>query len=241
VIIFWGVFDMDIKEQLKEMVAKEVVKYVESDMVIGLGSGSTMVYVINEIGKAIREGRMKGIVGVPTSFQSEILGRENGIQIVDFNQIVRIDLAIDGADEVDPEKRLIKGGGGAHTREKYIDYFADRLIVVADESKLVQRLGQHFAVPVEVLPQTYQSVKKRMLQMNGEPQLRMAIKKAGPVITDQGNFILDVKFQVIDDPIQLESELNNIPGVIENGIFTKQVEEVLIGSYSDGKMKLIRL
>jgi len=232
---------VDIKEQLKEMVAKEVMKYVETDMVIGLGSGSTMVYVINEIAKAIEEGRIRKIIGVPTSFQSEILGRELGIQIVDFNQVNRIDLAIDGADEVDPEKRLIKGGGGAHTREKYIDYFADRLIIVVDESKLVQRLGQRFAVPVEVLPQTYQSVKKRLLQMNGEPQLRMAIRKAGPVITDQGNFILDVKFRDIDNPKQMENNLNNIPGVIENGIFTKRVEEVLIGSYSDGKMKLIRL
>lgn len=232
---------MDIKEQLKEMVAKEVMKYVETDMVIGLGSGSTMVYVINEIAKAIEDGRIRKIIGVPTSFQSEILGRELGIQIVDFNQVNRIDLAIDGADEVDPEKRLIKGGGGAHTREKYIDYFSDRLIIVVDESKLVQRLGQRFAVPVEVLPQTYQSVKKRLLQMNGEPQLRMAIRKAGPVITDQGNFILDVKFRDIDNPKQMENNLNNIPGVIENGIFTKRVEEVLIGSYSDGKMKLIRL
>lgn len=232
---------MDVKEELKTLVAREVLKYFESDMIIGLGSGSTMVYVIQQIGQAIKAGKIKRLYGVPTSFQSEILGRENHIQILDFNAIEKIDLAIDGADEVDPEKRLIKGGGGAHTREKYIDYFADRFIVVADDSKLVRKLGERFAVPVEVLPQTYKAVQKKLSQMNGTSLLRMAVKKAGPVITDQGNFILDVKFEMLDNPEKFEREINNIPGVLENGIFTTPVEQVLIGSYSDGKTKLIRI
>src|SRR6056297_3273155 len=144
---------MDVKEELKELVAREVLKYFESDMIIGLGSGSTMAYVIKYIGEALEQGKIKRLYGVPTSFQSEILGRENHIKILDFNAIEKIDLAVDGADEVDPMKNLIKGGGGAHTREKYIDYFAERFIVVADESKLVQNLGKHFAVPIEVLPE----------------------------------------------------------------------------------------
>jgi len=232
---------MEVKEQLKQLVAKVAMEYIKSDMIIGLGSGSTMVYVIEEIGKAIREGLIKGIYGIPTSFQSEILGREHEIQILDFNTIEKIDLAIDGADEVDPMKNLIKGGGGAHTREKYIDYFAERFIVVADESKLVQNLGQKFAVPVEVLPEAYRSVQKKLTHLGAVSQVRMAVKKAGPVITDQGNFILDAKFTSINHPKQLEMEINNIPGVIENGIFTRPVESVLIGSYSDGKAKVIRM
>src|SRR6056297_163491 len=153
-------------EGLKKRVAKEVLSFIENDMVIGLGSGSTMVYVIQEMGQALKAGSIKKLYGVPTSFQSEILGRENHIQILDFNAIEKIDLAIDGADEVDPKKRLIKGGGGAHTREKYIDYFADRFIVVADDSKRVKKLGERFPVPVEVLPQSFQFVQKKLAQMN---------------------------------------------------------------------------
>jgi ribose 5-phosphate isomerase A len=232
---------MKKKEQLKKVVAKEVLKYIETDMVIGLGSGSTMVYVIEEIGNAVKEGMIKRIYGVPTSFQSEILGREHNIKILDFNTIEKIDLAIDGADEVDPKKHLIKGGGGAHAREKYIDYFAERFIVVVDESKLVQALGQKFPVPVEVLPEAYRSVQKKLSNLGAVSQLRMALKKAGPVITDQGNFILDAKFTSLDQPRQLEMNINNIPGVLENGIFTRTVECVLIGSYSDGKAKVIRI
>ncbi|MFW6262547.1 MAG: ribose-5-phosphate isomerase RpiA [Thermotogota bacterium] len=232
---------MDAKGQLKKLVAKEVLEYIESDMVVGLGSGSTMACVIKEIGQAIESKKLKRLYGVPTSFQSEILGRENHIQILNFNVVEKIDLAIDGADEVTSKKLLIKGGGGAHTREKYIDYFADRFIVVADESKLVQRLGQQFPVPVEVLPDAYKSVQRGLLRMNGIALLRMAEKKAGPVITDQGNFILDTKFDSIIHPKRLEMNINNIPGVLENGIFTAPVELVLIGSYSNGKGRVIRI
>src|SRR6056297_4021572 len=166
---------MRVKDALKRLVAKEISAYLEDDMIIGLGSGSTMVYVIREIGKLLKEGKLKRLFGVATSFQSEILGRENGIRIIDFNVADKIDLAIDGADEIDPEKILIKGGGGAHTREKYIDYFAERFLVVADDSKLVRKLGQGFAVPVEVLPQAYRSVQKKLEEMNTIVELRMAV------------------------------------------------------------------
>ncbi len=232
---------MNTKEEMKKNVAEAVMEYLEDDMIIGLGSGSTMAFVIDNVGKRLRDGRFKRIFGVPTSFQAEILGRENGIQILDFNYVDKIDIAIDGADEIDPDKFLIKGGGGAHTREKYVDYYADRFIVVADESKLVEKLGTTFAVPVEVLPQAYKSVLRKLKNMGCVPELRIALKKAGPVITDQGNFLIDAKFERIDDPVELEKTLNNIPGVIENGIFTVKVEAALIGNYSDGKIKVIRL
>ena len=232
---------MNIKEELKKFVARKVMDFVKNDMTIGLGSGSTMVYVIDEIGKKIKTGELKNISGVPTSFQSSILGMENGINILDFNSVKKIDIAIDGADEIDPSKYLIKGGGGAHTREKFIDYYAEKFIVVADESKLVDNLGSTFAVPVEVLPEAYVSVKNILSNMGGMATLRMAMKKAGPVITDQGNFILDTKFENIKNPRQLERDINNIPGVLENGLFTREVETVLIGSYKEGNMNLIRL
>ncbi len=232
---------MNIKEELKKFVARKVMDFVKNDMTIGLGSGSTMVYVIDEIGKKIKTGELKNISGVPTSFQSSILGMENGINILDFNSVKKIDIAIDGADEIDPSKYLIKGGGGAHTREKFIDYYAEKFIVVADESKLVDNLGSTFAVPVEVLPEAYVSVKNILSNMGGMATLRMAMKKAGPVITDQGNFILDTKFETIKNPRQLERDINNIPGVLENGLFTREVETVLIGSYKEGNMNLIRL
>ena len=240
-VIFLRGDGVSVKEDLKKLVASEILQFLKDDMIIGLGSGSTMVFVINKIGEAIKGGKFKRLFGVPTSFQSEILGRENGIQIIDFNVADKIDLAIDGADEIDPEKNLIKGGGGAHTREKYIDYFAERFLVVADDSKLVNKLGQGFAVPVEVLPQAYQSVQKRLDKMNAVTKLRMAVKKAGPVITDQGNFIIDAKFEDIENPKEMEIEINNIPGTLENGIFTTRVEQVLIGNYSDGNMQVIRL
>lgn len=232
---------MNIKEELKKFVAQKAMDFVKNNMTIGLGSGSTMVYVIDEIGKKIKSGELKNISGVPTSFQSSILGMENGINMLDFNSVKKIDLAIDGADEIDPSKYLIKGGGGAHTREKFIDYYADKFIVVADESKLVDSLGSTFPVPVEVLPEAYVSVQYRLKKMGGTAILRMAMKKAGPVITDQGNFILDTTFEMINNPRQMEKEINNIPGVLENGLFTREVEAVLIGSYKEGNMNLIRL
>lgn len=232
---------MNTKEELKKMVAAAVMEYLEDEMVVGLGSGSTMAYVIDNIGKGLRDGHYNKIFGVPTSFQSEILGRENGIQILDFNYVDKIDISIDGADEIDPNKYLIKGGGGAHTREKYVDYYADRFIVVADESKLVNKLGTTFRVPIEVLPQAYKSILRKLEKLDSAPELRIALKKAGPVITDQGNFIIDAKFEGIDNPKELERTLNNIPGVIENGIFTVRVEAALIGNYSDGNTKVIRL
>jgi len=238
---FIGGLMMNIKEELKKFVAQKAMDFVKNNMTIGLGSGSTMVYVIDEIGKKIKSGELKNISGVPTSFQSSILGMENGINMLDFNSVKKIDLAIDGADEIDPSKYLIKGGGGAHTREKFIDYYADKFIVVADESKLVDSLGSTFPVPVEVLPEAYVSVQYRLKKMGGTAILRMAMKKAGPVITDQGNFILDTTFETINNPRQMEKEINNIPGVLENGLFTREVEAVLIGSYKEGNMNLIRL
>jgi ribose 5-phosphate isomerase A len=146
-----------------------------------------------------------------------------------------MDVAIDGADEVDPNKNLIKGGGAAHTREKIVDSLADQFIVVVDGSKLVDRLGSTFLLPVEVLPMAMTPVMRAIEKLGGQPTLRMGVKKAGPVITDQGNMVIDVKFDAIDNPAELEKTINNIPGVLENGLFVGVADLILVGEIEDGK------
>ncbi|MER3494179.1 MAG: ribose 5-phosphate isomerase A [Mastigocladus sp. ERB_26_2] len=220
---------------MKQQVGKAAADLVKSGSIVGLGTGSTTAYAIQYIGERLKSGELKDIVGVPTSFQAEVLAKEYGIPLTTLDAIDHIDIAIDGADEVDPQKNLIKGGGAAHTREKVVDYLADQFIVVVDAGKLVDRLGSVFAVPVEVIPMAVTPVMRAVTQLGGKPELRMAVKKAGPVITDQGNMVIDVKFDSIDDPVNLEKTLNNIPGVLENGIFVNCADLVLIGEVKDGQ------
>ena len=167
------------------------------------------------------------ILGVPTSYQSFFLARDSGIPITTLEEH-DVDIAVDGADEVDPKLNLIKGGGAAHTLEKIVDSTASRFVVIVDGSKIVSELGS-FPVPVEVIPQATRPVKKTLIEMGGSPSMRMAERKDGPVVTDNGNFIFDVKF-TIKNPKKMETEINNIPGVVENGIFSQIVDEVMVGS-----------
>jgi len=146
----------------------------------------------------------------------------------------QIDLAIDGADEVDPGFQLIKGGGACHVREKLVASKANQLLIVVDETKLVQNLNQSFPLPVEVLPNAWKQVQEVISEMNGSSSLRMATKKAGPVVTDQGNLILDVIFKDgIKNPKDIEMKINNIPGVLENGLFVDLTDKVLVGKIED--------
>jgi ribose 5-phosphate isomerase A len=220
---------------MKQEVGKAAAALVESGSIVGLGTGSTTAYAIQFLGDRLKSGELKDIVGVPTSFQAEVLSKQYGIPLTTLDAIDRIDIAIDGADEVDPHKNLIKGGGAAHTREKVVDYLANRFIVVVDSGKLVDRLGSVFPVPVEVIPMAIAPVTRAIEKLGGKPELRMGIKKAGPVITDQGNMVIDVKFDTISDPVNLEKTLNNIPGVLENGIFVNCADIVLIGEVKDGQ------
>ncbi|WP_448561746.1 ribose-5-phosphate isomerase RpiA [Trichothermofontia sp.] len=220
---------------MKEAVGKAAADRVQSGMIVGLGTGSTTAYAIQSIGNRLRSGDLKDIKGIPTSFQAIVLAKEYGIPLTTLDEVEKIDLAIDGADEVDPHKNLIKGGGAAHTREKIVDALAEYFIVVVDSSKIVDRLGSTFLLPVEVLPLAMTPVMRAITKLGGQPQLRMGVKKAGPVITDQGNFVIDVKFDRIDDPATLEKELNNIPGVLENGLFVGVTDLVLIGEVKDGE------
>ena len=180
---------------MKQIVADAAVEEVKDGMVIGLGSGSTAALMIKSLAGQIRSGKLKDINGVPTSFQSEVLALELGIPLIDLASVNKIDLAIDGADEVDSEFQLIKGGGACHVREKLVASRANKLLIVVDETKLVRNLNLVFPLPVEVLPSAWKQVKDIISEMNGNSTLRMATKKAGPVVTDQGNLILDVLFK----------------------------------------------
>lgn len=223
---------VDVQQRMKELVAAEAARRIESGMILGLGSGSTAALMIQELGRRWRAGEVQDIVGVPTSFQSSLLAQEYGIPMTTLNEIDHIDLAIDGADEVDPQRNLIKGGGACHTREKLVDSRADRFVVVVDETKLSDVLGSSFALPVEVLPEAYRQVMDALREFGAEPELRMAVRKAGPVVTDQGNLVVDARFAAISDPADLEARINNIPGVLENGLFVGMADEVLVGRIS---------
>ena len=215
---------------MKQIVADAAIKEVESEMILGLGSGSTAALMIKSLADEIHSGRLKNIKGVATSFQSEVLALELGIPLLDLASVSQIDLAIDGADEVDPGFQLIKGGGACHVREKLVASKANQLLIVVDQTKMVQNLNHSFPLPVEVLPNAWKQVQEMISEMNASSSLRMATKKAGPVVTDQGNLILDVLFNSgIKNPKDIEMIINNIPGVLENGLFVDLVDKVLVG------------
>ncbi len=214
---------------MKQQVGQAAADRVQSGSIVGLGTGSTTAYAIQFLGDRLKSGALTDIKGVPTSFQASVLAKQYGIPLTTLDEIDGIDIAIDGADEVDPQKNLIKGGGAAHTREKIVDSLAKEFIVVVDRSKLVDKLGSTFPLPIEVLPMAVAPVTKALISLGGKPELRMGVKKDGPVITDQGNMILDVTFGGIDHPDELEKTLNNIPGVLENGLFIGVADLILIG------------
>jgi len=221
---------MDLQNQMKQAVAKAAVDQIQNGMILGLGSGSTAALMIEALALKIKSGEIKDVVGVTTSFQGEVLASELGIPLKSLSSVSEIDLAIDGADEVDPKFQLIKGGGACHVQEKLVAALAKKFIVVVDSTKLVEKLNLDFKLPVEVLPSAWKQVQKTLINLGGEGNLRMAQKKAGPIVTDQGNLILDLTFRNgIDQPELLESQINNIPGVLENGLFVNLTDEVLVG------------
>ena len=229
----------DLQDRMKQAVAAAATEQIQSGMVVGLGSGSTAALMIQALGAKLKSGELSDVVGVTTSFQGEVLAAELGIPLKSLNAIERIDLAIDGADEVDPAFQLIKGGGACHVQEKLVAVRADRFVVVVDSTKLVDTLNLGFLLPVEVLPGAWRQVQGQLKALGGEAQLRMAVKKAGPVVTDQGTLVLDVKFAGgISDPAGLEAAINNLPGVLENGLFVNITDQVLVGEIVDGEPRV---
>jgi len=183
---------------------------------VGLGTGSTVAWTIKRLGERVREEGLD-FYGVPTSFQAEELAIESNISLTSLNQHPVLDLAIDGADQVSWDLMAIKGGGAAHTREKVVSCSARAFVIVADQSKFVERLS--WPVPVEVLPFAAKLAGRLLEEMGGRPVLRLGRMKDGPVITDNGNFVMDVDFGIIEDPRSIAARISPIPGVVEHGIF----------------------
>ena len=226
---------MSWREEAKKLVAFEAVKQVKDGFIVGLGSGSTAAYVIQEIGRLIQQEGLR-ILGVPSSSQAMLLAVHSGVPLTTLDEHPCVDLVIDGADEVNKKLDMIKGGGGALTREKIVASSAKKVVIVADEMKLVEKLGS-FKVPVEVLPFGLAKVNASIKELGGKPILRECKGKVGAVVTDNGNYIVDADFGLIDDSEELNNQLKFIPGVIETGIFIGLADLVYLGK-PDGILKL---
>jgi ribose 5-phosphate isomerase A len=207
----------------------------EDGMVVGLGTGSTVWYTIERLSERVSDGLR--ITGIPTSLQTAARAREAGIPLATFDDYAEIDIAIDGADEVDPQFRLIKGRGAAHLREKCVAAAARRFVVVVDEQKMVRQLDA--PVPVEVLPFAVNPVIAQLRRLGCEPVIREAVKKDGPVITDNGNFVVDCRFRDLRNPEKTEASIAAIPGALESGLFCGFTEKTTVVIGSPKKSKVI--
>jgi ribose 5-phosphate isomerase A len=225
---------MDWREAAKKRAAVEAVKHVKSGFVLGLGSGSTAAYAIREIGRRINEEKLQ-VVGVSTSNQASRLANECSIPLTTLEEHPVLDLYIDGADQIDTDLNLIKGMGGALTREKIVASASKKLIIVVDETKLTNILGKNQLLPVEVLPFATAVVSSSIKTLGGKPHLRQDKGRSEACLTDNGNFILDVDFGSIGDPFNLEQRLKAVPGVIETGLFLGMASLVYVGTRSGVK------
>jgi len=229
---------VDWREGAKKRAALEAVKHVREGFVIGLGSGTTVAYAVQEIGEKVRREGLR-VLGVPTSHQVLRLAVSCGIPITTLDEHPQLDLTIDGADQVDGRLNLIKGMGGALMREKIVASASKQFVIVVDETKLVEELGMNHPVPVEVLPFALSVVMVKVRKLGGKPVLREGKDKVGPVVTDNGNFVLDVEFGVIDDPGDLDVRLKSVPGVLETGLFVEVADVVYVGGRS-GVQRLLK-
>ncbi|MEC0238910.1 ribose-5-phosphate isomerase RpiA [Paenibacillus dokdonensis] len=218
---------------LKQLAAEKAVEYVKDGMSIGLGTGSTAYWAIRKIGERVREGLT--IQAVATSKASEKLAQEQGIPLIPFDRLEGLDLTIDGADELDRELHLIKGGGGALLREKIVAFHSKELIIIADESKFVDKLGT-FPLPVEIVPFAKEWTMASLEEMGARPMLRTEDEHI--FVTDNGNYIADCRFGVIENPKELHRALLALPGVVDNGLFIGLATRAVIGR-SDGTVTVV--
>ncbi|MBC8257732.1 MAG: ribose-5-phosphate isomerase RpiA [SAR324 cluster bacterium] len=216
----------------KQRSAEAACEYVKDGMIVGLGTGSTAEFAVKKLGERVREGL--SIRGVPTSDSTRELAESEGIPLIDFSETMYIDLTIDGADEIDAELNMIKGGGAALLREKIVASASREEIIIVSGAKLVAQLGA-FPLPVEVIPFGWQIVFNQLESMQGNPELRL--KQGQPQLTDQGNFIIDCHFRKIENAEQLEINLNMLPGVVESGLFIKLCTRMIL---ADGEQIIIK-
>jgi ribose 5-phosphate isomerase A len=224
------------REEAKKRVASEAVKHIQEGFIVGLGSGSTAAYVIQEIGRRMLQDGLR-VLGVPTSSQAMMLAVHSGIPLTTLDEHPTLDLAIDGADQIDKKLNMIKGRGGALTREKIVASAAKQLVIVADEMKLVEKLGDNCQVPVEVLPFALATATASIKELGGKPLLRESKGKVGAVVTDNGNYIIDIEFESIYNAEELNQRLKLTPGIFETGLFIKMADVVYLGK-PDGFRKL---
>ncbi len=213
-----------MREELKKKAGEYAVRYVKDGQIVGLGTGSTVKYTILKLGEMVKEGL--DIIGIPTSKATEELAKSVGIKLGTLDEYMDIDITIDGADEVDPQLNLIKGGGGALLREKMIAHASKYEVIVVDESKVRDVLGA-FPLPVEIVKFGHKRIMKDLSTLNCEPKLR---RKDGNIfITDNGNYIVDCQFPEIREPQKMERIIDEIPGVVEIGLFVNLANEVIVG------------
>ena len=207
-------------EKLKKVAAHQAVSYIEDGMVVGLGTGSTAAYAIEKLGEMVKDGLE--IIGIPTSVATENMAKKAGISVSTLNEYPYVDITIDGADQVDSNLNLIKGGGGALLREKMVASCSEKEIIIVDESKIVERFS--FPLPVEVVKFGWKATTKKLANLGFMPSLRENF------VTDNGNYILDCKYASIENTKEMEREINSIPGVVENGLFIELATEIIIGT-----------
>ena len=201
-------------------------EYVEDGMVVGLGTGSTAKHAVEKIGERIRKEGLD-IVGIPTSENTKLMAEDLKIPLTTLDDVKKIDITIDGADEVDADKNLIKGGGGALLREKMVAFETEYEIIVVDHSKMVDKLGVEFDLPVEIIPHWKNATIRKVETLGCTSNIRMHNNSIFK--TDNHNYIIDCSFEIIEDPQKLSKELNNIPGVVENGLFIDLADKIIIG------------
>jgi len=218
----------------KQLAAAHAVDFIKNGMTVGLGTGSTSAFAISEIGKKVQQGL--SIKAVASSVRSEEQARDLGITLISFSEVEAIDVYIDGADEVDKDLNLIKGGGGALLREKILAFNSKEFFVIVDGSKLVEHLGK-FLLPVEIIPFAMELTLKQLQKLNCATTIRRQNGK--PYITDNGNLVVDCDFKKIEQVEELHQSINAIPGVVENGLFVKNIVSKIIVGYDSGEVKVI--
>lgn len=218
----------------KELVARHAARLVRDDMLVGLGTGSTANFFIAELARRMREENLK-VRAVSSSVVSAIKARDLGLPLVSIDQIDRLDLYVDGADEVTPDMTLLKGRGYDLVREKLLARAAEQFIVLVDQSKLVSRIGEKFPIPIEVMPFSWQLTKRTLESLGGAGDLRPNAAKDGLAITSHGSLVLDMTFDATLDAVELNARLNAVPGVVEHGIFHQLAHTVFVAQ--DGRIE----